>query len=160
MPSIHIQQQIAFLAQTPETLEKLTFDLTDAALDFRLQAEDWSIREILAHLVDDEMYVVRTRMERIVKEELPLLVPHDEKKWYATRNTTRDQIGELLSDFTIQRRASLGILRMLRAEDWTRQGTQPEYGIFTAEKWLDHWAEHDATHIKQISRTLEMYQRG
>lgn len=153
--SIARTQQIATLEQTHATLLRLTEGLTDEILDFHSEPDAWSVREILAHLVDDEMYVMRTRMARIVEEDLPLLVPHDEKRWYATRNTTRDQLAELLGDFAIQRAASLGILRMLRESDWERQGRQPEYGIFTAEMWLGHWVEHDTIHIEQISRTVE-----
>lgn len=153
-------QQIAILAQTHATLTQLTATLPDTALDFRSGVDEWSIREILAHLIDDEIYVMSTRMSRIVEEDLPHLAPHDEKKWYATRNTTRDQIAELLSDFALQRAASLGMLRMLREEDWARQGHQPEYGTFTAETWLGRWAGHDSTHIEQITRTIEIYQRG
>jgi hypothetical protein len=156
--SISRVQNIATLGRTHATLVQLTAALPNEALDFRATGDDWSIREILAHLVDDEMYVVRTRMERIVKEDMPLLAPHDEKKWYATRNTTRDGIEELLSDFALQRAASLGMLRMLRESDWTRQGQQPEYGLFTAEEWLGRWVEHDTVHIEQISRTVEVFQ--
>ncbi|HEY0756205.1 MAG TPA: DinB family protein [Ktedonobacteraceae bacterium] len=150
-------QQIAALAQTHATLLRLTEGLADEVLDFRVGSDEWSMREMLAHLVDDEMYVMRTRMERIVKEDLPLLAPHDEKQWYATRNTTRDQLAELLSDFAVQRAASVALLRMLRESDWQRQGKQPEYGIFTAETWLGYWLEHDHTHIEQVRRTLEVY---
>lgn len=152
-------QQIATLGQTHATLLQLTEGLSDEILNFRTEPDAWSIREILAHLVDDEMYVMRTRMERIIKEDNPLLAPHDEKRWYATRNTTRDALAELLSDFAVQRAASLALLRMLREEDWQRQGRQPEYGDFTAEVWLGHWVEHDTTHIGQISRTLEVYKQ-
>jgi hypothetical protein len=120
---------------------------------------DWTIREILAHLVDDEMYVMRTRMERMVKEDHPTLAPHDEKHWYATRNTTRDHLAELLGDFATQRAASLGIVTFLRDEDWTRQGFQPEYGHFTAEEWLGNWAAHDITHLGQITNILAAMER-
>jgi hypothetical protein len=157
--SITRVQQIAMLAQTHVTLLRLTETLLDEQLDFHVEPDVWSIREILAHLVDDEMYVMRTRMERIIKENVPLLAPHDERRWYATRNTTRDQLAELLSDFAIQRAASLGMLHMLRESDWERQGRQPEYGDFTAQEWLGHWVEHDTTHIEQISRTLEVYDK-
>jgi hypothetical protein len=157
--SLSRTQQIATLEQTHATLLRLTQGLSDEILDFYANADAWSIREILAHLVDDEIYVMRTRMERIIKEDLPLLAPHDEKRWYATRNTTRDTLAELLSDFAVQRAASLAMLRMLRAEDWERQGRQPEYGDFTAEVWLGHWLTHDTTHIEQISSTLEVYDK-
>ncbi len=148
-------RNIAVLEATVPALNELVATLDDAALDFRGAPEEWSIREILAHLVDDEIYVMRLRVERIVKEDQPHLAPHDEKRWYATRNTTRDALDQLLADFRLQREASLAMLHMLREQDWARTGTQPEYGTFTAEGWLDHWAEHDTVHLEQIRRALE-----
>jgi len=97
---------------------------------------------------------MRTRLERIIKEDKPDLAPHDEKHWYAHRNTTRDRRDMLLADFALQRAASMGIIEMLRESDWARTGHQPEYGVFTAEQWLDHWAEHDTVHIRQIEANL------
>ncbi len=148
---------VTVLEQTGPTLQRLTAGLSDDALDFHPGQDEWSIREILAHLVDDEMYVMRLRLERIVKEDRPDLVPHDEKKWYSSRNTTRDRLDELLADFRLQRAASLGIIKMLREEDWARQGYQPEYGLFTAEGWLEHWGAHDTLHLRQIEGNLKAY---
>jgi hypothetical protein len=150
--SLSRPQLIATLEQTPSTLAHLTSTLTDSALDFHSGPDEWSIREILAHLVDDEMFVMRTRMERMMKEEGPSLASHDEKKWYAQRNTSRDTISELLHDFAQQRAASLGILTLLRDKDWTRTAFHPEYGHFTAEAWLGSWVEHDLVHIRQIEQ--------
>jgi DinB superfamily len=150
-------QLIATLQQTHPTLVKLASGAPDIALDFRLAEDAWTIREILAHLVDDEMYVMRTRLERIIKEERPHLAPHDEQAWYASRNTSRDALDDLLADFATQRTASLGIVTMLRDSDWAREGYQPEYGAFTAEKWLENWVAHDTTHINQIERTLNAF---
>src|SRR5437660_1035934 len=144
---------IATIEATNAALSSLVADLDDAALDFRPTQDEWSIREILAHLVDDEMYVMRTRLERMIKEDRPSLAPHDEKRWYASRNTTRDTLAELLSDFAVQRAASLGIIKMLRESDWVRGGYQPEYGLFTAQEWLAHWVAHDSTHLRQIEDT-------
>ncbi|MEO7003164.1 MAG: DinB family protein [Ktedonobacterales bacterium] len=151
-------QLVATLQQTSPTLRRLTSTLADRALDFRSAPDEWSIREILAHLVDDEIYVMRIRLERIVKEDRPSLAPHDEKGWYASRNTTRDQLAELLGDFDLQRAASLGVITMLRESDWARTGHQPEYGDFTADEWLTHWVTHDTTHLRQIESILEVYQ--
>jgi len=150
-------QSIATLEQTSPTLIRLTSSLSDDALDYRQASDQWSIREVLAHLVDDEMYVMRTRLERMIKEDRPSLAPHDEQSWYASRNTTRDRLDDLLSDFGLQRAASLGIISMLRESDWVREGYQPEYGVFTAEEWLTHWAAHDTTHIRQIESNLGVY---
>ena len=103
------------------------------------------------------MYVMRTRLERIIKEDHPDLAPHDEKRWHANRNTSRDALSELLADFDLQRAASLGMIRMLRPWDWERQGFQPEYGHFTAETWLGRWVEHDSNHLQQIEGNLAAY---
>ena len=148
---------IDILRETHPALVRLTSGVSDAALDFRIAPDEWTIREILAHLVDDEMYVMRTRMERIIKEDRPHLAPHDERKWYASRNTTRDSLTDLLADFATQRAASLGILDMLRDSDWAREGYQPEYGTFTAESWLAQWAEHDTVHLRQIEQALKTF---
>jgi hypothetical protein len=153
------EKLITQLEQTTPALVKLVSGLEDNALDFKPEPDSWSIREILAHLVDDEMYVMRLRLVRIVREDLPNLVPHDEKKWYLHRNTSRDKLEELLEDFSIQRRASLGIIQMRRESDWIREGIQPEYGQFSAEKWLEKWAGHDLLHLKQISQNLAAFQK-
>lgn len=150
-------QVIAQMRQTPSTLRDLLTDATDAALDFRPTTHAWTNREILAHLVDDEMFVMRTRLERIVKEERPELAPHDEQKWYAGRNTARDALPTLLGDFETQRAASLGIFALLRESEWSRVGFQPEYGVFTAADWLDRWLEHDQTHLEQVASNLTLF---
>jgi DinB superfamily len=160
MPINNRARLIETLEQTQAKLAEATSTLTEAELDFRSGTDEWSIREILAHLVDDEMFVMRTRLERIMKEEEPALASHDEKKWYNHRNTSRDKVAELLSDFALQRTASLGIIKLLREEEWARTAYHPEYGTFTAEEWLGDWVEHDIVHIKQIEKTLELYKEA
>lgn len=146
------------LEATEPALRRLAGALDDAALDFRPESDAWSIRVVLAHLVDDEAFIMRQRLARIAKEERPHLAPHDEKQWYAARNTARDARDELLADFQTQRAASLALMRLLRPADWQRVGFQPEYGEFTAEGWLEHWANHDTVHLNQIEATLRAYE--
>lgn len=54
-------QNIHQLEETHPLLVRLVRELPDVVPDYRAHPDDWSIREILAHLVDDEMYVMRTR---------------------------------------------------------------------------------------------------
>ncbi|QBD76446.1 DinB family protein [Ktedonosporobacter rubrisoli] len=147
-------QLLATFAQTPTTLTRLTASLEDKILDSRSAPDEWSIREILAHLVDDEMFVMRTRLERMIKEDSPHLVSNDEKRWYSQRNTARDGINELLQDFAIQRTASQNILTFLREEEWSREAYHPEIGQITVEALLTYWVEHDLVHIQQIEHNL------
>jgi DinB family protein len=150
---------IAQLGQTAGALRELAAAAGEDALGFRPAPDDWSIREILAHLVDDEAFIMRNRLERIVKEERPHLAPHDEQRWYAHRSTARDGLTELLGDFSTQRTASLSVMALLRPDDWQRVGFQPEYGEFTAEAWLGRWLDHDKVHLAQIATNLAAFKR-
>lgn len=152
------------IVDIPTLLEQLTAtpvqlaDLVAGANDERLDGAppgEWSARTIIAHLRDDEFMVMRLRLERILVENQPDLAPSDEKAWAASRFTGRDAPDELLADFRLHREASLSILRRLDQDDWLRTGLQPEYGAFDIHWWLQHWTEHDDTHLTQIRDALD-----
>ncbi len=141
------------LAATPDRLEATTRNAGDGVLDAAPDGE-WSARTVLAHLRDDEFMVMRVRLTRITVEERPTLAPFDEKAWAASRWQGRDTVDELLADFRLQREASMMTLRRLEGDDGLRTGLQPEYGAFDVHWWVEHWLEHDETHIAQISSAL------
>ena len=141
------------LAATPDRLEAATRNADDGALDAAPDGE-WSARTVLAHLRDDEFMVMRLRLARMIVDEHPTIAPFDEGAWANSRWRGRDGLQELLSDFRLQREASMMVLRRLEASDWLRTGLQPEYGAFDVHWWVEHWLEHDETHVAQISAAL------
>jgi hypothetical protein len=141
------------LAATPSTLAHLVVEASDEQLD-QAPVGEWSARTILAHLRDDEFLVLRMRCERMLSEENPTFPDFDEKAWAASRNRARDRKEELLGDFALQRQASLNMLANLRPSDEHRGGRHAEYGPFTVRSWVEHWVEHDDTHVAQIERML------
>ncbi len=141
------------LAATPDRLEAVTRGADDGALD-AAPAGEWSARTVLAHLRDDEFMVTRLRLARMTVEEHPTLAPFDEGAWASSRWSGRDGLQELLSDFRLQREASMMVLRRLEASDWLRTGSQPELGAFDVHWWVEHWLEHDETHVAQITAAL------
>ena len=141
------------LAATPDRLQAAVRDADDGALD-AAPAGDWSARTVLAHFRDDEFMVMRLRLERMTVEDHPTLTPFDEKAWAASRWRGRDTVDELLADFRLQREVTMMILRRLEDDDWRRTGLQPEYGAFDVHWWVEHWLEHDETHVAQITAAL------
>ena len=141
------------LAATPDRVEVLVRDSDDMALDADAEGE-WSARTVLAHLRDDEFMVMRSRLVRMTVEDHPTLAPFDEKAWAASRWKGRDTVDELLADFRLQREVTMMTLRRLEDDDWRRTGLQPEYGAFDVHWWVEHWLEHDETHIAQIGSAL------
>jgi hypothetical protein len=148
------EELVEILAATPSILDGIVASADEALFDKAWPGE-WSPRVVLAHLRDDEYLTMRMRLERMLAEEQrPLLMPFDEKAWAANRSTERDALPELLEDFRLQRSASVGVFRALRADDWTRAGYQPEIGELTIRSWAEHWVEHDQTHINQLRAGL------
>lgn len=153
MPEPNTDHLIATLEATPRILAELVANSDDSAFDKAWPGE-WSPRTVLAHLRDDEFLVTRMRVERMLAEERPMLMPFDETSWERTRYRDRDALEQLIDDFAEQRAASLAILRRLTPEQWQRPGYQPEYGELTVATWTEHWVEHDQTHINQIRAGL------
>ena len=153
MPAPYADQLIATLDATPRILAELVAASDDDAFDKAWPGE-WSPRTVLAHLRDDEFLVMRLRLERMLSEQTPMLMPFNETAWERTRYTGRDALDELVADLAEQRAASIAILRRLTPEDWQRPGYQPEIGELTIATWTEHWVEHDQTHINQIRASL------
>ncbi len=147
------QDLIRALAATPETLEAMLLSAPDPALTAAAPGE-WSPLVVAAHVRDDEFMVMRLRLERMLVEDRPLLVPFAEGAWAASRWTARDSVGELIADLRMQRAASLHILTRLSDAEWGRQGTQPEIGTFDIHWWVEHWVEHDVNHLNQVATSL------
>jgi hypothetical protein len=141
------------LSTTPGRLAALLQELNDARTDAAPPGE-WSVRTVAAHLRDDEFLVTRLRVERMLAEDHPALVPFDEQRWAETRSRDREALHQIAEDFAAQRAATLNILRRLDDEAWRRPGTQPEIGTFDVHHWVEHIHEHDENHLAQIATLL------
>lgn len=140
------------LAATPSVLAHLLAECDDARLDAPAK-DGWSARTIVAHLRDDELLCMRLALERILAEDEPELRFLDGADWEPTRNRSRDRKQELLAGFALQRQASLGVLGMLRSEDWRRRG-RSQGQLFSVEQLVERWAAHDREHIAQLERAI------
>lgn len=148
-----MDELIAKLAGTPSALAHMVAEASDAQLDAAVPGQ-WSARTILAHFRDDEFLCMRVVLERALAEDTPLVTFIEGHDWEPRRNRTRDRKEWLLGDFALQRQATLGILRMLRTEDWERQARRADGQEFTLGQFLGAWAKHDAEHLAQLEVAL------
>jgi hypothetical protein len=141
------------LATTPKTLAHLVAEASDEVLDRAGPDGGWSARTVLAHFRDGEFLEFRLAVERMLAEERPELRFIPAEDWEAGRSRERERKEWMLGDFALQRQASLGILRGLRAEEWARVGTLGEREM-TLEQFVGMWARHDAGHVSQLEAAL------
>lgn len=136
---------LAELSATPRRMAGLVSQAGEAGLDHASPGE-WSLRVIVAHVLDDEIFDFRLRLERMLSEERPSFGGFP---WATGQERGSDPIGELLRDFALQRQASLNLLAGLRAADLSRTARTPGGKTLTVSGLVEAWVEHDREHIAQ-----------
>jgi len=148
------EELVGRLSVTVGRVQELVAGVSEAALDAVPAPGEWSARTVLAHLRDDEWMVMRVRLARMLVEEEAVLAPFDEVAWASRRWRGGDGLAELVEGFAVHRAASLAVLGQMEAGEWGRLGRQPEIGVFDVRWWVEHWAEHDEGHVRQLAEAL------
>ena len=138
------------LAATPKLLAQLVVEATEEQLDRPPAAGEWPPRVVLAHLRDDEFLCMRPALERSLAGENPLVTFIEGGDWVAGRNAGRDGKAQLLTDFALQRAATVAILEMMRPDEWSRGMHTSEGAPFTISALVEAWLRHDAEHLAQL----------
>ena len=121
---------------------------SDAELDARPAPHKWSSREIVHHLADSEM-TSAFRLRLLIAADRPTLTSDDEAE-FARRLYYDRPIHSALQAFKAARETSGELLDRLTEAQWAREGTHPEHGRYTVERWLEIYAAHAHNHAQQI----------
>jgi uncharacterized damage-inducible protein DinB len=135
------------IASCESTLDTVALLLGDIAEEVPDTPGDWTIAEILNHLLDAERRFF-ARVRRLKRETNPRMrvMPADVTALTAL---------QAWKAFYELRRRHVRLLRTLKAADWRRSGTlSPGVGKVTIAGIVRHLAAHDAAHTAQIARRL------
>ncbi|PWU01525.1 MAG: hypothetical protein C5B52_07115 [Bacteroidetes bacterium] len=127
--------------------------------------DKWSIKEIVFHLTESELFGSIRFRQTITKadSEFPY---YDQDIW--TKRLKYQQRGmyeleDALDIFTLLRKTNTRLLNSLDEEQWLQTGIHPEKGIMNLRQLLELYADHSERHIDQIlarrrlfGRTLEL----
>ena len=116
----------------------------------------WSARQVVHHLADSETNSY-LRLRRLVADEgTPSIQGYDEAGWAERLDYATRPIEPALAVFVAVREASAELLQSLGNDlDWTRVGVHSESGTYTAEDWLQVYADHAHEHADQIRRARQ-----
>ena len=133
----------------------------DAASDLRRRPApaEWSVLELLGHLVDAET-VMSGRFRWTVSQDEPPLLGYDQDQWVARLRHNDDQPDELLAVFTALRAANLRLWRRSSADDRQRVAMHAERGPESYELMFRMLAGHDRFHLNQMRDTLRQLRAG
>jgi DinB superfamily len=134
---------LASLAEAPEAIATA---LREAPAGAR---EGWSASEVATHLADTEV-VTGWRMRQTLAADEPEIQPYDQDAWAEALHYDKRDLTLALGAFAAARRANLEILRLLSEAEWERAYRHAEYGRLTLRQKIQHIADHDLAHLRQI----------
>jgi len=140
---------LALLAQAPGTLASLIEGLTETQLSRRPAPDKWSIREIVAHLADDEL-VGAYRYRMILSAPGTPIQAFDQDIWASTGRYGDRDTRLSLEIFRVLRQANLELLHSLSSAQWDLSGNHAERGVESIRDMAMYFAGHDINHFKQI----------
>jgi HAD superfamily hydrolase (TIGR01549 family) len=115
--------------------------------------EEWSILQIVCHLLESENTVQRLRLEQILFEDTPFLAvpnPPPSPQQYECKDSGK----EYAYRFAAEREKTLDLLRSLRPEDWKRPARHSIFGPTTLLEMAHFTAQHDRLHLNQLCQTI------
>jgi len=139
------------------TRARLLAVVKDAGSDLRQTPApgEWSVLELLGHLVDAEI-VVSGRYRWVLSHDRPPLFGYDQDRWVERLRHNDDPPDELLEVFSTLRNANLRLWNRSSADDRRRVAMHAERGAESYELMFRMLAGHDRFHLDQMRQTLAM----
>ena len=147
------EEILATLRATPNRVEASTRGLSPEQRARRPNEGEWSIGEILHHLLIGERDVILPRLRRILREDSPVFPSSAPSRTGFAAQPAPGDFAEDLSAFRRVRSQTLAFLDGLGGGDWQRTGTTPTRGTLTIEAYAQYLAEHDLEHLAQLRET-------
>ena len=121
---------------------------------------DWSILEIVCHLVDEEQDDFPLRLRMTLENEGGIRPSINPELTAVDRKYNEQDLNQKVNEFCHLRAASLDWLEGLRTPDWQASYAHPHLGTLQAGDIFAAWAAHDQLHVRQIAkRKYEMIRR-
>jgi uncharacterized damage-inducible protein DinB len=135
---------LARMTVTPTLLREMARDATGELAWTPPKRGEWSIGEVVRHLVDGDRDTFLPRLRRMLAESRPVF-----DKTASAAGDAAD-LATLLDAFSDARRQAVTLLRGLDDDGWRRQGVSPSRGPLTVETYAATMDAHDTEHLRQI----------
>ena len=151
---MNVLWMISRLERTPDSIAVLLADLSPDDARWRPSESDWSLLEIICHLVDEDLDDFGTRLRMTLEApdaDWPEIDPAAAAK---DREYRSRDLPTMLREFRAVRRTEVNWLRTVIDDDFDVEKTHATFGSIRAGNILAAWAAHDALHLRQIARRL------
>jgi hypothetical protein len=119
--------------------------------------EGWSLKDILAHVLDAEGIAFVERINRMLREERPLIVSIDPPARLIEGGYAARGLEDLLASLESQREAHAAWLASLDPVELARTGEHDTVGEIRVVDIAHQWAAHDMAHLRQMALMLQAH---
>jgi hypothetical protein len=147
------QSLIQQYADGPARLRAALATVPAEAMTWWPKPGEWSAHEVIWHCADAETNAY-ARIRYLMAEKEPKIVGYHQEVWAQALDYHRLPLASALAVVESVRAATTALIRALPDEAWTRSGHHSEIGAYTAEKWLELYAEHLEIHAQQIEANV------
>ena len=143
------QEIIDTLRALPDQIEALVRGLDDEALRRRPAPDEWSIKEVCAHL-RDSLEIDGERIRRMVEEDDPVIPGYDQEALARERDYQNASMPLILTALRAFSGGNAYMLEGLSEEQWRRGGHHEERGAISVGGYAEQQAEHVRAHLEQL----------
>lgn len=143
----------------PELLAVVLTGVFGEEEDFTTSPDQWSIRQIIAHLADSEL-VAGQRFRQVIAEENPTLIAYDQEAWARNLGYSLRKPKSSLESFRRLRAENFDLLRSLPEGTFERTGNHTENGPMSLRALLETYARHAESHAAQMQRLRDEYRKA
>ena len=140
-------------AAGPARLKAALAAVPPAALQWRPKPGEWSAHEVVVHCADSETNSF-VRIRFLAAEKEPVLQGYDQDHWAKTFDYHTLPMETALTVVEGVRASTAALIRKLPEAAWTKAGRHTESGAYTAENWLQIYADHLEVRARQIEANV------
>ncbi len=153
-----IRQKIDNYRKGAGILKELMEEIPETAWAYKPDADTWSIRQIVHHLADSEVFAY-IRLRKLIAENGARLNVFDQYAWAEELKYQEQEPRLALDLYLLLNRLNADLLSRVPDTVWnTHAAIHPERGSITLSDWLNMYESHIHTHIGQIRRTYAQWQ--
>jgi hypothetical protein len=143
------QEIVDTLRALPGQIEVLVRDLDEEALRRRPAPDQWSIKEVCAHL-RDSLEIDGERIRRMVEEDDPSISSYDQEALAREGDYQNANMPLVLTALRAFSGGNAYMLEGLSEEQWRRGGRHEERGPINVGGYAEQQAEHCRAHLEQL----------
>ena len=140
-------------ADGPRRLRAALATVPPEALQWRPKLGEWSAHEVVVHCSDSETQSA-SRIRMLVSEKDPMIQGYDQEQWARDFDYHAHPIEAALAAVDGVRANTAALIRRLPESAWSKVGRHSESGRYTAEDWLQIYADHLENHARQIEANV------